>query len=164
MENVAPAAKLGTADITRVMQLLPHRYPFLMIDRIIEIDGDNSAIGIKNVTVNEPFFQGHFPAYPVMPGVLLVEGIAQTAGAICVAKFGTEYTPQLVYFMTIEKAKFRRPVVPGDQVRFHVRKIRNRGPVWRFIGEAKVDGEVVAEAEVSAMIVDPSKAQQEGAN
>lgn len=164
MENVTPAEKLGTADINRVMKLLPHRYPFLMIDRIIEIDSDNSAIGIKNVSVNEPFFQGHFPAFPVMPGVLLIEGIAQTAGAICVAKLGADYKPQLVYFMTIEKAKFRRPVVPGDQVHFHVKKIRNRGPVWRFAGEAKVDGLVVAEAEVSAMIVDPSKAQQEGTN
>ena len=161
MEDVAPA--LGTADISRVMKLLPHRYPFLMIDRIIDIDGDNSAVGIKNVTVNEPFFQGHFPSFPVMPGVLLVEGIAQTAGAICVAKLGESYQPQLVYFMTIEKAKFRRPVVPGDTVHFHVKKIRNRGPVWRFAGEAKVDGQTVAEAEVSAMIVDQSKAQQEGA-
>jgi 3-hydroxyacyl-[acyl-carrier-protein] dehydratase len=164
MDKAVAASTLETADISRVMQLLPHRYPFLMIDRIIDIDGDNSAIGIKNVTINEPFFQGHFPAYPVMPGVLLVEGIAQTAGAICVAKVGQDYQPQLVYFMTIERAKFRRPVVPGDRVEYHVKKIRNRGPVWRFSGEAKVDGITVAEAEVSAMIVAPDKAQQEGSN
>jgi 3-hydroxyacyl-[acyl-carrier-protein] dehydratase len=162
MENEVQSRALGTADIARVLKLLPHRYPFLMIDRIIDIDGDNSAIGIKNVTINEPFFQGHFPSFPVMPGVLLVEGIAQTAGAICVAKLGETYQPQLVYFMTIEKAKFRRPVVPGDVVHFHVKKIRNRGPVWRFAGTAKVDGNVVAEAEVSAMIVDANKALEEG--
>ncbi len=164
MEKAVPASTLETADISRVMQLLPHRYPFLMIDRIIDIDGDNSAIGVKNVSINEPFFQGHFPAYPVMPGVLLVEGIAQTAGAICVAKVGQDYKPQLVYFMTIERAKFRRPVVPGDTVQYHVKKIRNRGPVWRFSGEAKVDGMIVAEAEVSAMIVDSDQEQQEGSN
>jgi 3-hydroxyacyl-[acyl-carrier-protein] dehydratase len=157
MENEASTRTLETADITRVMKLLPHRYPFLMIDRIIDIDGDKSAIGIKNVTVSEPFFQGHFPSFPVMPGVLLVEAIAQTAGAICVAKMGETYQPQLVYFMTIEKAKFRRPVVPGDTVHFHVQKIRNRGPVWRFAGEAKVEGMVVAEAHVSAMIADPEE-------
>lgn len=160
MENEVQSRALGTADIARVLKLLPHRYPFLMIDRIIEIDGDNSGIGIKNVTINEPFFQGHFPSFPVMPGVLLVEGIAQTAGAICVAKLGETYQPQLVYFMTIEKAKFRKPVVPGDTVHFHVQKVRNRGPVWRFAGAAKVDGNLVAEAEVSAMIVDSNKAQE----
>mgnify|MGYP001766614624 CR=1 FL=1 len=160
MENEVQSRALGTADIARVLKLLPHRYPFLMIDRIIDIDGDNSGIGIKNVTINEPFFQGHFPSFPVMPGVLLVEGIAQTAGAICVAKLGETYQPQLVYFMTIEKAKFRKPVVPGDTVHFHVQKIRNRGPVWRFAGTAKVDGNLVAEAEVSAMIVDSNKAQE----
>lgn len=154
MENAVSERSLETADITRVMQLLPHRYPFLMIDRIIDIDGDNSATGVKNVTYNEPFFQGHFPEFPVMPGVLLVEAIAQTAGAICVAKLGQSYQPRLVYFMTIERAKFRKPVVPGDTVYFHVKKVRNRGPVWRFSGEAKVAGVTVAEAEVSAMIAE----------
>lgn len=155
---------LDTADIKRVLKLLPHRYPFLMIDRIIEIDGDNSAVGIKNVTINEPFFQGHFPDFPVMPGVLLIEGMAQTAGAICVAALGETYQPQIVYFMSIDKAKFRRPVFPGDSVHFHVRKIRNRGPVWRFQGEAKVTGTLVAEAEISAMIVDPTKTPTGGTN
>ena len=154
MENAVPAETLETADISRVMQLLPHRYPFLMIDKIIDINGDESAIGIKNVTINEPFFQGHFPSFPVMPGVLLVEAIAQTAGAICVAKMGQSYQPRLVYFMTIDRAKFRKPVRPGDTVYFHVRKVRNRGQVWRFAGEAKVNGALVAEAEISAMVAD----------
>ncbi len=162
MTEEASASALGTADIMRVLKLLPHRYPFLMIDRIVDIDGDNSATGIKNVTINEPFFQGHFPGFPVMPGVLLIEGIAQTAGAICVAALGETYQPQIVYFMSIDKAKFRRPVLPGDCVHFHVRKIRNRGPVWRFAGEAKVDGAIAAEAEISAMIIDPNKAREVG--
>jgi 3-hydroxyacyl-[acyl-carrier-protein] dehydratase len=153
MTEATSGEVLDTADIARILKLLPHRYPFLMSDRFIEIDGDKSAIGIKNVTINEPCFQGHFPGFPVMPGVLLIEGIAQTAGAICVAALGESYRPQLVYFMTIDKAKFRRPVMPGDCVHFHIRKIRNRGPVWRFYGEAKVDGGLVAEAEISAMIV-----------
>jgi len=164
MTEATSGEALDTADIARILKLLPHRYPFLMIDRIIEIDGDNSAIGIKNVTFNEPCFQGHFPDFPVMPGVLLIEGIAQTAGAICVAALGEAYRPQLVYFMTIDKAKFRRPVVPGDCVHFHIRKIRNRGPVWRFHGEAKVDGGLVAEAEISAMIVVDNNEQTEAAS
>jgi 3-hydroxyacyl-[acyl-carrier-protein] dehydratase len=155
--NDTPPNTLATADIARVLKLLPHRYPFLMIDKIIDIDGDNSATGIKNVTINEPFFQGHFPNFPVMPGVMLVEGMAQTAGAICVAHLREDYQPQLVYFMAIDHAKFRKPVMPGDTVHFHVKKIRNRGPVWRFSCEAKVEGHLVAEAEISAMIVDPTK-------
>ncbi|MGB0086842.1 MAG: 3-hydroxyacyl-ACP dehydratase FabZ [Rhodomicrobiaceae bacterium] len=159
MTDATSSRTLGTADIARVLQLLPHRYPFLMIDRIIEIDGDNSAIGVKNVTINEPCFQGHFPNFPIMPGVLLIEGMAQTAGAICVAALGGTYQPHIVYFMSIDRAKFRRPVVPGDCVHFHVSKIRNRGPVWRFYGEAKVEGQLVAEAEISAMIIDPNKNQ-----
>jgi 3-hydroxyacyl-[acyl-carrier-protein] dehydratase len=158
MTEATHGETLDTADITRILKLLPHRYPFLLIDRIIDIDGDNSAVGIKNVTLNEPFFQGHFPDFPVMPGVLLIEGMAQTAGAICVAAMAEDYEPHIVYFMTIDKAKFRRPVLPGDQVHFHIRKIRSRGPVWRFHGEAKVDGAMVAEAEISAMIVDQTKA------
>jgi 3-hydroxyacyl-[acyl-carrier-protein] dehydratase len=163
MPEAASRETLGTADIARVLKLLPHRYPFLMIDRIIDIDADNSATGVKNVTFNEPFFQGHFPNFPIMPGVLLIEGMAQTAGAICVAALGEVYQPQVVYFMGIDKAKFRRPVVPGDTVHYHVRKIRNRGPVWRFACEAKVNGTLVAEGEISAMIVDPNKSQQDTA-
>ena len=151
--------ELASADISRVMKLLPHRYPFLLIDKIRDMDRDESCVGIKNVSINEPFFQGHFPRYPVMPGVLIIEALAQTAGALCVHNAGKEDIPQIVYFMGIDKAKFRKPVVPGDQLHLHVRKIRNRGPVWRFYGEAKVDGQTVAEAEISAMIVDPTNAK-----
>src|SRR5262245_53796358 len=146
---------LGTADTARVMKLLPHRYPFLLVDRIIDMDRDESAIGIKSVTINEPFFQGHFPSFPIMPGVLIIEGLAQTAGALCVSNFDTTYKPQLVYFMGIDRAKFRRPVLPGDQLHYHVRKVRSRGRAWRFHGEAKVNGQVVAEAEVRALNPDP---------
>ncbi|SHG10958.1 3-hydroxyacyl-[acyl-carrier-protein] dehydratase [Kaistia soli DSM 19436] len=142
---------LGSADIARILELLPHRYPFLLVDRIIEIDGDNSAIGIKNVTINEPHFQGHFPGKPVMPGVLIIEGMAQTAGAICLAARAGK--PQLVYFLTIDNCKFRKPVEPGDVLEYHVKKIRNRGNLWRFQSEAKVAGVKVAEADISAMLV-----------
>lgn len=145
---------LSTADTRRVLQLLPHRYPFLMVDRIVDMNADESAVGIKNVTVNEPFFQGHFPNFPVMPGVLIIEGLAQTAGALCVNHLDATYKPQLVYFMGIDRAKFRKPVLPGDQLHYHVKKIRSRGRAWRFYGEAKVNGQVVAEAEISAMILD----------
>ncbi|MEL7302077.1 MAG: 3-hydroxyacyl-ACP dehydratase FabZ [Pseudomonadota bacterium] len=151
--------KLATADVAKVMKLLPHRYPFLLVDGIREMDGDTSAVGLKNVTINEPFFQGHFPQYPVMPGVLIIEGLAQTAGALCVHSLGEDYKAELVYFMGIDKAKFRKPVLPGDQLHYHVRKIRNRGRVWRFQGEAKVDGKVVAEAEISAMLADTAEAR-----
>jgi 3-hydroxyacyl-[acyl-carrier-protein] dehydratase len=143
---------LDTADIIEIMKLLPHRYPFLMVDRITDINGDDSAIGLKNVTYNENFFQGHFPKFPVMPGVLLIEGMAQTAGALCVHNMDESYEPSLVYFMTIDKARFRKPVVPGDQVRYHVKKIRNRGKVWRFRCEAFVEGDMVAQADISAMV------------
>lgn len=154
-EMTKAKSELPSADISKVLKLLPHRYPFLMVDRIIEMDRDESCIGIKNVTFNEPHFQGHFPGFPVMPGVLIVEGLAQTAGALCVHNLQQDYKPQLVYFMGIDRAKFRKPVVPGDQLEYHVRKVRSRGRAWRFYGEAKVNGQIVAEAEVSAMIVDP---------
>jgi 3-hydroxyacyl-[acyl-carrier-protein] dehydratase len=160
MNDATPERSLTSADTALVMKLLPHRYPFLLIDRIEDMDGDKSAIGIKNVTINEPFFLGHFPQYPVMPGVLIIEGLAQTAGALCVHSLGESYTPQVVYFMGIDRAKFRRPVRPGDTLRYHVRKLRSRGRTWRFFGEAKVDGQVVAEAEVSAMIVDTPDTQE----
>jgi len=148
--------ELATADVMRLMELLPHRYPFLLVDKIRDMVRDETAVGIKNVTINEPFFQGHFPKYPVMPGVLIIEALAQTAGALCVNNSGQTNIPHVVYFMGIDKAKFRKPVVPGDQLHLHVSKLRSRGPVWRFYGEARVNDQVVAEAEISAMIVDPS--------
>ena len=155
MKDGQAKSELGSADIGRVMKLLPHRYPMLMVDRLTQMKADESCVGIKNVTINEPFFQVHFPGFPVMPGVLIVEGLAQTAGALCVHNLGQDYKPQLVYFMGIDRAKFRKPVLPGDQLEYHVRKLRSRGRAWRFYGEAKVNGQIVAEAEVSAMIVDP---------
>ena len=152
MSDTTQTAELSSVDILKVLKLLPHRYPFLLVDRIKDIKGDDSCIGIKNVTINEPFFQGHFPQFPIMPGVLLIEGMAQTAGALCVHHIGATEKPPLVYFMAIDKAKFRQPVVPGDRVEFHVEKRRHRGRVWRFYCEARVEGKLVAEAEVSAMI------------
>ena len=149
--TVGPSSALETADIREILKLLPHRYPFLLVDRIIEIDGDNSAIGIKNVTANEPHFTGHFPEQPIMPGVLLIEGMAQTAGAICTRKAATGSS--LVYFMTIDNARFRKPVIPGDRVEFHVKKQKQRGNIWKFHCDAKVDGQLVAEADIGAMIV-----------
>ena len=145
------ASTLVNLDINAIYELLPHRFPFLMIDRIEDIDGDNSAIGVKNVTINEPYFAGHFPSKPIMPGVLLIEGMAQTAGAICILARGKE-SPSIVYFMTIDQAKFRQPVLPGDTVRYHVRKIRNRTNIWKFSAEAMVNGTKVAEATISALI------------
>ncbi|MCQ4629809.1 MULTISPECIES: 3-hydroxyacyl-ACP dehydratase FabZ [Shinella] len=144
-------ATLGVADLREILTLLPHRYPFLLVDKIIEIDGDERAIGIKNVTVNEPHFMGHFPDHPIMPGVLLIEGMAQTAGAICARK--SRSGSNLVYFMTIDNARFRKPVVPGDRVEFHVVKQKQRGNIWKFHCDAKVDGQLVAEADIGAMIV-----------
>ncbi len=146
--------ELGSADIGRILELLPHRYPFLMVDRIIAMKGDESGIGIKNVSFNEPHFQGHFPGQPVMPGVLLIEGMAQTAGVLCISSRDEPEQPRLVYFMTIDKAKFRKPVVPGDVVEYHMQRLRRRMNMWWFRGEARVGGAVVAEAEISAMIVD----------
>lgn len=159
MANETPDPSLGSADIGELLKLLPHRYPFLLVDRLYNMNGDESCIGLKNVTINEPFFPGHFPQFPVMPGVLIIEGLAQTAGALCVHSLKESYKAELVYFMGIDKAKFRKPVVPGDQLHYHVKKIRNRGRVWRFAGEAKVDGQVAAEAEISAMLADTAEAR-----
>lgn len=141
-------------DIAAIMHAIPHRFPMLMIDRVVDLVNDESATGVKNVTVNEGFFQGHFPNHPVMPGVLIVEAMAQTAAVLVVETLGPDAAGKLVYFMTIEGAKFRRPVVPGDQLRIHVSKVRRRNSVWKFNGVARVAGLAVAEATFSAMIMD----------
>ena len=141
-------------DIRRVMDMIPHRYPMLMVDRIVDVVRGESAVGVKNVSINEPHFQGHFPREPVMPGVLIIESMAQTAAALVVATLGNDAAGKLVYFMTIDDARFRKPVVPGDTVRVHVAKIRRRGNVWKFRGEARVHDELCAEATYSAMILD----------
>jgi 3-hydroxyacyl-[acyl-carrier-protein] dehydratase len=146
-------AELHQADIVRIMQLLPHRPPFLLIDRIIDMDADRSATGIKNVTMNEPFFVGHFPGRPVMPGVLIIEAMAQTAGALVVSHTGADIEGSLVYFMTIDRARFRKPVVPGDTLHLAVRRTQQRSRVWRYEGKARVEGALVAEAEISAMLM-----------
>ena len=147
-------AKPVSLGIEQILKMLPHRYPFLMIDRLEEIVADQSAVGIKNVTANEPFFQGHFPGKPIMPGVLIVEAMAQTAAVLVVNSIGKEVEGSLVYFMSVENARFRRMVVPGDQLRVHVERIHKRGNVWKFKGEAKVGGVICAEATYTAMIVD----------
>ena len=141
-------------DIVRILEMLPHRYPLLLVDRLLDVQVGESAVGLKNVTFNEPHFQGHFPGHPVMPGVLIVEAMAQTAAALVVATLGPEAEGKLVYFMTVENARFRKPVFPGDQLRIEVRKERSRGAVWKFFSEVKVEGRLVAEATFSAMIRD----------
>ncbi|MDP7650209.1 MAG: 3-hydroxyacyl-ACP dehydratase FabZ [Rhodospirillales bacterium] len=141
-------------EIGRIMEMIPHRYPFLMIDRIIETVPDSNATAVKNVTIDEPFFQGHFPNHPVMPGVLIIESMAQTAAVLVVHTLGEKSEGKLVYFTSIETARFRKPVTPGDSLRIHVQKERNRGGLWKFSGKAMVDGNIVAEATFSAMILD----------
>lgn len=139
-------------DIAGILRAIPHRYPFLLVDRIVAIRGDDFAIGIKNVTANEPQFQGHFPDNPVFPGVLLIEGMAQTAGVICMHAMGRTGEGVAPYFLTIDKAKFRKPVQPGDTVEYHMTKTARKKNMWWYRGEAKVDGRIVAEAEVGAII------------
>ncbi|MCC6718946.1 MAG: 3-hydroxyacyl-ACP dehydratase FabZ [Acetobacteraceae bacterium] len=145
---------VAALDIARIMHAIPHRYPFLLIDRVVDLVRGHSATGVKNVSVNENFFQGHFPNHPVMPGVLIIESMAQTAAVLVVETLGPEAAGKVVYFMSIEGAKFRRPVVPGDQLRIHIVKQRRRGNVWKFSAVAKVDGVSVAEATYAAMIMD----------
>ena len=143
-----------TAEIATILKMLPHRYPFLFVDRVINIRGEEFGVGIKNVTFNEPIFLGHFPGNPVFPGVLLIEGMAQTAGVLCCLAWPEGTPPPYVYFMTIDEAKFRKPVVPGDTVEFHMTLLRRRKMMWWYQGEAKVNGELVAEAKLSAMMRD----------
>lgn len=141
-------------DIQRIMQMLPHRYPFLMIDRLVDIVPGKSAVGIKNVSANEPCFQGHFPNQPIMPGVLIIESMAQTAASLVVYSLGSEAEGKLVFFMSIENARFRRPVTPGDRLLVYVEKRHSRANVWKFRGVAKVNDQVMAEATYSAMLLD----------
>ncbi|WP_336279160.1 3-hydroxyacyl-ACP dehydratase FabZ [Bartonella sp. CB175] len=142
---------LEVMDIEKLLSILPHRYPFLLIDRIVEIDGEQEAVGIKNITINEPHFTGHFPTKPVMPGVLILEAMAQTVGAISLLGVGNK-EESLVYLMTVDNAKFRKPVVPGDQLRIHVKLLKKRSSVRRFSCVAEVESVRVAEAEIAAMI------------
>jgi 3-hydroxyacyl-[acyl-carrier-protein] dehydratase len=142
------------ADIREILRLLPHRYPFLMIDRIVDIRGEEHGVGIKNVTLNEPQFQGHFPDNPVMPGVLLIEGMAQTAGVLCLRQMKSAKQRRTMYFLTIDKAKFRKPAVPGDTIEYHVNKIAHRRNMWWYRAEAKVGDTLIAEAEVGAIITE----------
>lgn len=145
---------LAEFDLKTIKKMIPHRYPFLLVDKIVNVVEAKSCVGIKNVTNNEPFFQGHFPDHPVMPGVLIVESMAQTAGALVVNSLGKEAEGKIVYFMTIDSARFRKPVVPGDVLRVHCTVKQSRGMVWKFDGVAEVDGVKVAEATYSAMIMD----------
>ena len=162
--NVALARALARAakrsgvpamDIGRIMDVLPHRYPFLLVDRILEVEGDRRIVGIKNVTINEPFFQGHFPGHPIMPGVLVIEAMAQVGGMLLLSHFeGQNVEDKVVYFMSLDNVKFRRPVLPGDQIRFELEMIAFRGKTCRMKGQGFVDGQVVAEAEMMAVVVD----------
>jgi len=152
MDTNVDAAE-DTVEITEIMEMIPHRYPFLLIDRVQDIVLGESAVGIKNVTINEPFFQGHFPGHPIMPGVLIIEAMAQTSGVLVVKSTGKQEN-RTVYFMTVDQARFRKPVLPGDQLELRVFKERSHGNVWKFKGEAHVDGTLKAEAVFSAMIVE----------
>ena len=145
---------MDAIDINRIMEMIPHRYPILLVDRMEEIETGESAVGIKNVTMNEPHFMGHFPQKPIMPGVLIVEAMAQTAAILVVHTMGADAEGKLVYFMTIDNARFRQPVIPGDVLRLKVTRQQRRGAVWKFNGEATVNGKVVAQAGFKAMIRD----------
>lgn len=149
---------LRSADISRIQRMIPHRYPFLLVDAVEQMKVGETAVGIKNVTMNEPHFTGHFPDKPVMPGVLIIEALAQTAGVLAVETLDMIDKGLLVYFMTMDKVRFRRVVAPGDRLELHVKVLRGRGKVWKFWGEAKVGDEIAAEAEFAAMIVPPETA------
>jgi 3-hydroxyacyl-[acyl-carrier-protein] dehydratase len=154
MEASSSEGRVPDLDILRIREMIPHRYPFLMIDKVVDIVPNQSAVGIKNVSINEPYFAGHFPQRPVMPGVLIIEAMAQTAAVLVVQTLGRESEGKLVYFMSVENARFRRPVLPGDTLHVQVKKQRNRGSVWKFDGEALVEGRLVAEATYTAMLMD----------
>ena len=141
-------------DVQRIMEMIPHRHPFLMIDRVVDVVANERATGIKNLSINEHFFQGHFPSRPVMPGVLIIEAMAQTAAVLVVHTLGPDAEGKLVYFMSVDSARFRRPVVPGDVLHVRVTKQRHRGNVWKFEGRAEVSGQLMAEAVFAAMIMD----------
>ncbi len=162
MTSEATETETGVADLARIKRMIPHRDPFLLIDRVEQIRNGESAIGIKNVSIDEPYFRGHFPAEPVMPGVLIVEAMAQTAGVLVVETLGKIDQELLVYFMTVDNCRFRNKVVPGDVLELHVRVTRSRGMVFRFAGQAKVDGKLAAQAEFSAMIVDKDDKRRGG--
>jgi 3-hydroxyacyl-[acyl-carrier-protein] dehydratase len=153
MEAQAPIT-LEMVDIATILKTLPHRYPFLLIDRVVDIRSDFSGIGVKNVTMNEPCFQGHFPNRPIYPGVLMIEGMAQTAGVIGIKSVEGTEKPRAVYFLTIDKCKFRKPVLPGQTIEYHMKSIGRRKTMWWFHGDAKVNGVTVAEADVGAMLTD----------
>jgi len=148
------AENIDVSDIREILRLLPHRYPFLMIDRIVDIHGDERGVGIKNVTINEPQFLGHFPDNPVMPGVLVIEGMAQTAGVMCLRQMSKTERRRAMYFLTIDKAKFRKPAVPGDTLEYHVNKLAQRRNMWWYRAEAKVGDTLIAEAEIGAIITE----------
>lgn len=153
-EGVSASTELTAMNIAEILKSLPHRYPFLMIDKIIKIDGDETAVGIKNVTFNEPIFQGHFPENPIFPGVLIIEGMAQTAGAIVIKHDAGGGKKNIVLMLGIDKAKFRKPAGPGDVIEFHIAKIQRRRNVGRYEAKAMVDGAIIAEAEITAMIIE----------
>jgi 3-hydroxyacyl-[acyl-carrier-protein] dehydratase len=156
--EAATGAAIGPLDIRRVMAALPHRYPMLLVDRVESLDPDKGIVAIKAVTINEPFFQGHFPARPIMPGVLIVEALAQAAGVLAVEAFGLAGSGKLVYFMSIDGVKFRKPVEPGCLLRLEVEFIQKRSRVCKFAGRATLDGEIATECEFTAMIADPPSA------
>jgi len=149
------AQDLPSADIAMIQRMIPHRYPFLFVDHVREIRSGESAVGLKNVTFNEPHFQGHFPAKPVMPGVTIIEAMAQTAGVLISYTLDLIDKEPLVFFMTLDKCRFRQMVVPGDQLELHVKVLRGRGKIWKFWGEGIVNGKIAAEGEFSAMISMP---------
>lgn len=153
---------MSVIEIGEIRELLPHRYPFLLIDRVLELEPDQRVVGIKNVTVNEPFFQGHFPQQPIMPGVLILEAMAQIGGVLAIKSAPTVNKP-MVYLTGIDEAKFRKPVVPGDQLRFEIEVLRRRPPYWKMKGKALVDSQTVCEAEMTAMVMDEPSGQQKTA-